>query len=169
MREIRPVEVAHVGEALREHRENHSVTLEQMIAYAGGEHAEQLAAVEKSRGLDPWFLETHHSAMVGAWETGAPKVSTTVAIREQWYTTADDWRLWQQTMTSRPQVAWWWGMRTDMTPAGAYCYACDALIYSYNVSRGMTKPARAAVMMHRYGHMIVLGSLATTQPKESTP
>lgn len=161
----RPVEVYHAGEALAEHRENHGLTLPSLVAVAGGEHAEEFKKIEASPGLDVWFLERHHKALLLAWEVSTPRVMTTLAMREQWYTTPTDWALWQQVMEHRPGVAWWWGNRTDLPRSGAHCYACGQLIYAFNVVRGMTKPARFAVMAHRYAHILTLESLA---PEKNT-
>ena len=162
----RPIEVRHVGAALAEHRENHSVSLDEMREVTPNADAMEFKQIEASPGLDVWFLERHHKALQAAWELTAPRVSITLAMRMQWYTTPADWQLWQQVMEHRPGVAWWWGNRTDLPRSGAHCYACGQLIYAYNVVRGMTKPARRAVMTHRYGHLITLESLATDKTTE---
>lgn len=163
----RPIEVAHVGKALREHRENHGVTVAEMAAMAGAGTEEELRKIEASPGLDIWFLERHHKALLAAWELSAPRAETTLAMRSQWYTTPADFELWRRVTDTRPGVAWWWGNRTDLARTGAHCYACGALIYGFNVVRGMTKPARMAVMTHRYGHVITLSSLAPEKNTEN--
>lgn len=163
----RPIEVYHVGAALAEHRENHGVSLEQMREVTPGSDPLEFKKIEASPGLDVWFLERHHKALQAAWELTEPRSSLTLAMRMQWYATPADWDLWHKTMEHRPQVSWWWGNRTDLPRSGAHCYACGELIYAFNVVRGMTKPARRAVMTHRYGHLITLESLAsdkTTEP-----
>jgi hypothetical protein len=162
----RPVEVYHVGAALAEHRENHGVTFEQMAAVTPGADLMEFKKIEASPGLDVWFLDRHHKALQAAWELATPRPALTLALRMQWYATPADWALWHQVMETRPGVSWWWGTRTDLERAGAHCYACGKLIYAFNVVRGMTKPARRAVMTHRYAHVIVQESLAPDRNQE---
>jgi hypothetical protein len=56
-------------------------------------------------------------------------------------------------MEHNPRVVWWWGVRSDIAPRGAWCYLCEQLIHGYDVGRGMTAPARRAIMAHRLTHI----------------
>lgn len=163
----RPIEVDHHGHALAAHRENLGVDLAEMIAGADAPDNAMVGKIETTRRLQVDHIEIHHRALIKAWGAGSVKASVIFAMREQWYTTPADWALWRQASKAKPTVAWWWGSRRDLTPGGAYCYVCDAVMHSYDVSRGLTRRGRLVIMQHRYGHMITLMTLKNTTETES--
>lgn len=166
MAEEYPHEDAHVGALLANHRE------------ALGLARQDLGRMIKPRGLQvihrielhpcPTYLEVedHHQALMDAYSVIARERPASVARRQQWWATAADMSLWQGAAALSPQVAWWWGTRDKASERGAYCNLCRATIHRYDSGRGMTRPARLAVMTHRLTHVTALTEYNTPYLKE---
>jgi hypothetical protein len=144
----------HVGRALKARRELLGVTHEQMIAIAGAVRAADIRWIENAqkpslqrvRWYFGWMSEVAKST--DAWG------KIPYAQREQWYDTALDDALWRQAMRDNRTVAWWWGRARNKGRAGAWCYLCQDMVYPYDSNRGMSLPARRAIMHHRTTHPV---------------
>jgi len=156
-----------VGASIRFHRESLGLLFSDLIDAAGPGSERMLRHTERAERPRIDLVEHHHAALMAAYANAGRTLGATLARREQWYATEADRILWHLAMDSRPQVAWWWGVRADPGPRGAWCYVCDRMIHGYDVGRGMTKRARKAVMAHRLEHINILTAEAAAETKES--
>lgn len=141
------------GAHLRAHREALGLTRPDLYAAAHHQHDETLRWTERAEHPALHLIEAHHAALIDAYAAAPAPVPVPLARREQWYTTDADQVLWRAALARQPRVSWWWGVRSDAAPRGAYCHLCQAMIHGYDVGRGMTRRARRAVMAHRYQHV----------------
>lgn len=163
-----PVEDIDVGKALREHRENLGVTWADLVLSWVDDMPNTVGQIEDTERPHLYDLEAYHKALMAAWAETRPRVEVARAMRDQWLTTPADWRLWEAAKRVRPSVVWWWGMRSDLKPNGAYCYICERPIWTYNVQAGLSRPARRAVMAHRKSHLDQLPAGEAEPIKEHT-
>lgn len=164
-----PVEDIHVGAALAEHRENLGVTWAELVLSWADDMPNTVAEIEHTERPHLYDLEAYHKALMAAWAASTPRVEIARSLRDQWIATPADWRLWEAAKEPRPTVAWWWGMRSDLKPNGAYCYICDKPIWTYNVQAGLSRPARRAVMAHRKLHLDQIPAVKAITTPEHTP
>lgn len=158
-----PIEDVHVGRQLAIHRENLGLTWSDVVAAWADEMPNTVGQIEHTARPHLWDLEAYHKAVIAAWEASVPRAETGRAMREQWITTDADWRLWDAAKTVSPTAKWWWGPRSDLRPGGAHCYICRTPIYGYNVQKGLSRPARRAVMAHRITHIDALAATGTAR------
>lgn len=158
-----------VGAQIKEHRLFLGVGFPQLLRAADPGKDEIFRFVEKAQRPAIKLIEEHHTALMAAYAAGGTTPDVPLARREQWLSTGQDQILWRQAMTSNPRVVWWWGVRSDTGPRGAWCHLCGSMIHGYDVGRGLTAPARKAVMAHRLEHIRDLGAdAAQTRKKDTT-
>lgn len=154
----------HIGRALKTHRQ-----------YLGVSDLEMNEAIKPNTYFEVRFVENaqraalrgirwYHDAVMRAYTTAATPRDTTVGEREQWWSDGFDHYLWDEAVRAHRGVHWWWNPRVTQRGAGAYCYLHDALIYTYDIGRGLTHNVRLAVMEHRAEHY--LSAPAGSQPSE---
>ena len=153
-----PVEDIDVGAALAEHRENLGVTYGRLVLSWVDDMPHTVGQIEHTRRPHRYDLEAYHKALMAAWAATSPRAQIGRSLREQWLATPADWKLWDAAKRVRPAVVWWWGARSDLKPNGAYCYICERHIWGFNVQQGLSRPARRAVMAHRYDHLAQLAA-----------
>lgn len=161
-----PYEDIDIGVALREHRENLGLTLDQLDEYTAGTDRDYLQAIEAMRRPIVPMVESHHSAALAAWRKSEPRVRALMALREQWYTTPADWILWDRAAKTRRGIHWWWGARQDLGPMGAHCYVCGTFVVGFSIQNRMTRAARRTLMEHRLQHITALTAAVTEPTKE---
>jgi hypothetical protein len=154
-----------VGAHLKAHREHLGVSFAELIEAAGVGTDERMRWIERASHPAIALIERHHQALMNAYVIAEGQVACPMARREQWYATEADQTLWLEAVQTRPQIVWWWGVRKDAAPRGAWCYLCDRMIHGYDVGRGMTRRARQAVMAHRYEHLTDQAAPAATAAK----
>lgn len=142
-----------VGASIKAHRSALGVLLSDLINEAGPGSETILRHVERATRPAVHLIEQHHTALMAAYVTGGHTPAVPLARREQWYANEHDTALWIEASRINPRVSWWWGVRSNAVPRGAWCYLCESLIHGYDVGRGMTKRARKAVMAHRLEHL----------------
>lgn len=155
------------GPRIKAHRTALGIQLSDLIDAAGPGSETILRHAERAERPALKVIEAHHTALMIAYAAGAGTGATPLARREQWYATELDAILWHRAMEARPQIAWWWGVRSDNTPRGAFCYVCEQMIHGYDVGRGLTRRARAAVMLHRLTHINEMTATAAAPKKGS--
>jgi hypothetical protein len=156
-----------VGAHLRAHRERLGVARSELIAAYTDGSDQDVRFAERAEHPALRVIERYHTALMAAY-VGAPgRFVVPLARREQWYATEADTALWQQAMQASPAVVWWWGVRSQTSPRGAWCHLCNTMIHGYDVGRGMTARARKAVMAHRLQHISTLTAASAAQTKES--
>jgi len=142
-----------VGAHLLGHREYLGVARSAMIGPAPLLSYDTVRFAERAERPAMKIIEGYHAALMAAYTAPADRLPAPLARREQWYATEADTDLWHQAMQANPRVSWWWGVRSEAAPRGAYCHLCTRMIHGYDVGRGMTGRARKAVMAHRLQHL----------------
>lgn len=157
-----------VGAWIRLHRESLGVRLSDLIHQAGAGSERILRHTERAQRPDIDLIEIHHTALMAAYVTSGHTPAVPLARREQWYANEYDATLWQDASHVNPRVSWWWGVRSNTAPRGAWCHLCNRMIHGYDAGRGMTPPARRAVMAHRLEHISKLTETSTTTTEASS-
>ena len=156
-----------VGAWVASHRALLGVRFSDLIAAAGPGSEQAIRHAERAERPSVELLERHHAALMAAYVTDGTVPAVSLARREQWYANEYDAALWMDASERNPRVSWWWGLRHHKGPRGAWCYVCEALIHGYDVGRGMTVPARQAVMAHRLMHINEMIAASAAETKES--
>lgn len=158
-----------IGQYLRGHREMLGVARSQILGGGYRMSDTDLRHVERAEHPAVKLVEAHHAALMAAYVTDGTTPAVPLARREQWYANAYDAALWQQASEANPRISWWWGVRSDQAPRGAWCHLCRNMIHGYDVGRGMTGRARKAVMAHRLEHIKdLIAADAATKKASST-
>jgi hypothetical protein len=142
-----------VGILLATRRKEHMISLAEMRRAAAigdildVDHAEGVAEpfVESVQGWYATFLTV--VSVKASWQ------QLPYAERNQWYSTGTDRLLHARVAAAGTRAAWWWGRNRATSPRGAWCYLCDKLIRSYDVSSPMSHAARCDIMAHRAWHV----------------
>jgi hypothetical protein len=145
-------ELEHLGAGVKAHREMLGVPFDALKAYVSVGRVHGLLRVESAARPAVAHIEIHHQAMLMAWVESETAPGVQLAKREQWYANEYDEGLWVAAKALNPAVTWWWGVRSQDRARGAWCHLCSALIHSYDVGRGVTRPVRLAIMNHRFDH-----------------
>lgn len=156
-----------VGAHLRSHREHLGVARSAMIGPAPRATYDTVRFAERAERPAIAIIETYHAALMAAYTAPGEHLPTPLARREQWYATEADVTLWREAMVTNPRVSWWWGVRSDTAPRGAYCHLCTRMIHGYDVGRGLTGRARKAVMAHRLTHIRALTATPAAEQRAS--
>lgn len=154
----------HIGRALKTHRQYLGVTdLELNEAIKPTTYFE-VRFIENAQRAALRGIRLYHDWTMTAYAVCAQPTACPVGEREQWWSDTFDRLLWQDAQGSHRGVHWWWAPRQTRRGAGAYCYLHDALIYTYDIGRGVTHNVRLAVMEHRAEHY--LAARAAGQPSQ---
>lgn len=156
-----------MGAWIKAHRAALGVLMSDLINEAGPGSERILRHTERAQRPDVNLIETHHAALMAAYVTSGHTPAVPLARREQWYANEYDAALWIEASHINPRVSWWWGVRSNAVPRGAWCHLCGRLIHGYDAGRGMTPPARKAVMAHRLEHINEMRAATATPKKES--
>lgn len=154
----------HVGLILKTRRQQHWIGLPELIAQSASQTSISVIAAEEYETLPADAMRAWYAAFTAAAGSKASWTQLGYAERNQWYTTSMDHRLHGQVTREGTRSAWWWGMVKAAAPRGAWCYLCNAMIHTYDVSAPMSHVARVAVMSHRFHHVAALVSDDLTIP-----
>lgn len=143
-----------MGIMLKTRRQEHQVSITQMIDRAGPGYSILVTAAEAYASPPMDSVRQWYSTLILLVGMKVSWQKQPYAQRNQWYCTDADLVLRTVAQELSPGVHWWWGQVKAMAPRGAWCYLCRAMICTYDVSSLMSHPARAAVMAHRALHVI---------------
>lgn len=157
-----------VGAWIKAHREMLGVLFSELLDAAGPGSETMLRHAERAERPTIELIEYHHAALMAAYVNAGRTQGAAFARREQWYANEYDAALWQDASQTNPRVSWWWGVRSNAAPRGAWCYLCSEMIHGYDAGRGMTKRSRKAVMAHRLMHIKTLTAASAADKKAGT-
>lgn len=169
MAEFDNVENTHIGNALAQHCALLGVAMKDLIKVAGADSGVELSWVLGAHDLSVERLRRFHYLELEAYQRSEHPAKVTGAIREQWFTTRNDASLYRQVLAKGRRSAWWWGAARTERGTGAYCYLCEQVIHTYDLTRGITHPGRVAVMAHRGRHLKQLLGLAQSAAAGGKP
>lgn len=144
----------HIGRALKEHRARLMISDAEIVKATASGTMFDVRFAEQAQNASLRVIRWYHDMVIKAYQTRVNPDEITIGEREQWWTTRFDYQLWDQAVAAHPGVFWWWNPRKTQRGAGAYCYLHDALIYTYDIGRGVTNNVRLAVMEHRAEHYL---------------
>jgi len=142
-----------IGALLRVHRELLGVSDDDMIRHGGLGAWWDLKWTQNAAAPSELRVRHYYTVVREAIEHAAAPLTVPTCQAEQWYSTDRDTALCEKVWATGRRVAWWWGIRRTSRGAGAECYVCNTLIHAYDITRGMTHPARVSVMHHRADHV----------------
>lgn len=153
----------HIGRQLVAHRDALGVTAGMLERVAGHGDVLDIRWIEQATEPSILRIRRYHWLVIEAYEAQDVKPAVSVGFREQWFTSPRDATLHHQILSGGRRTAWWWNAARTERGAGAFCYVCNTLIHAYDLTRGMTHPARLAVMNHRAGHVAALLGITETR------
>jgi hypothetical protein len=145
-----------VGMILKTRRQSHQVGLSDLRFELPRRALADVAGAESLPRPPVGAVRVWYSALIRAVANKASWQKQTYAERNQWYSTTMDRRLTDVANTRAQRVLWWWGQVKAVAPRGAWCYVCNEMIHTYDVSSMMSHAARVSVMSHRAFHVQAL-------------
>jgi len=144
----------HVGRALLARRQLVTVSLEDMGRAAGPGNIPDIRWMENAPEPSHRRVCWHYGWVATVAQERNTWRTLPYARRQQWYDTDLDLALTEAAKATAVQRDWWWGQGRLQGRRGAVCYVCAVWIYTYDVGRPMSNPARDALMAHRATHTL---------------